>query len=36
MNGHTFTITSISKGAGMIKPNIASMLGFVAIDAEIT
>src|SRR5690606_12670601 len=29
------TITGISKGAGMIRPNIATMLGFLATDAGI-
>ena len=29
------TITGISKGSGMIKPNMATMLGFVATDASI-
>src|SRR5690606_15244744 len=29
------TITGISKGAGMIKPNMATMLGFLATDAGI-
>ena len=29
------TITGISKGSGMIKPNMATMLSFVATDAEI-
>lgn len=29
------TITGISKGAGMIKPNMATMLGFLATDAKI-
>jgi glutamate N-acetyltransferase / amino-acid N-acetyltransferase len=29
------TITGISKGAGMIKPNMATMLGYVATDAAI-
>ena len=28
-----FTVTGISKGAGMIRPNMATMLGFVATDA---
>ena len=28
-------ITGISKGAGMIKPNMATMLGFIAIDAHV-
>jgi glutamate N-acetyltransferase / amino-acid N-acetyltransferase len=33
--GHTLTITGIAKGAGMIKPNMATMLGFVFTDALI-
>ncbi len=36
IGGRTITITGISKGAGMIKPNMATMLGFVATDAGIT
>jgi glutamate N-acetyltransferase/amino-acid N-acetyltransferase len=35
INGKAVTITGISKGAGMIKPNMATMLGFVATDAGI-
>ena len=35
VNGQTVTITGISKGAGMIKPNMATMLGFVATDAGV-
>jgi glutamate N-acetyltransferase/amino-acid N-acetyltransferase len=35
LDGHTYTITGISKGAGMIRPNMATMLGFVATDAPI-
>lgn len=35
INGKTITITGISKGAGMIRPNMATMLGFVATDAGI-
>ncbi|MEJ2769595.1 bifunctional glutamate N-acetyltransferase/amino-acid acetyltransferase ArgJ [Mycetohabitans sp. B46] len=35
IDGHTVTLTGISKGAGMIKPNMATMLGFVATDAAI-
>ena len=31
----TYHITGISKGAGMIRPNMATMLGFVATDANI-
>ena len=33
LDGRTITITGISKGAGMIRPNMATMLGFVATDA---
>ena len=33
--GKTITVTGISKGAGMIKPNMATMLGYVATDADI-
>jgi glutamate N-acetyltransferase/amino-acid N-acetyltransferase len=36
VGGHTVTITGMSKGAGMIKPNMATMLGFVATDAAIS
>jgi glutamate N-acetyltransferase/amino-acid N-acetyltransferase len=35
MNGEMYTITGISKGAGMIRPNMATMLSFVATDAPI-
>lgn len=31
--GTTVSITGISKGAGMIRPNMATMLGFMATDA---
>ena len=33
VGGAEVTITGISKGAGMIRPNMATMLGFVATDA---
>lgn len=33
--GAEVSITGISKGAGMIKPNMATMLGYVATDADI-
>jgi glutamate N-acetyltransferase / amino-acid N-acetyltransferase len=33
IGGKTVTITGISKGAGMIRPNMATMLGYVATDA---
>ncbi|MGB9150109.1 MAG: bifunctional glutamate N-acetyltransferase/amino-acid acetyltransferase ArgJ [Burkholderiales bacterium] len=35
IGGATITITGMSKGAGMIHPNMATMLGFVATDANI-
>ena len=33
LDGVQVTITGISKGAGMIRPNMATMLGFLATDA---
>ena len=33
VGGRVVSITGISKGAGMIRPNMATMLGFVATDA---
>jgi glutamate N-acetyltransferase/amino-acid N-acetyltransferase len=33
VGGATITVTGISKGAGMIRPNMATMLGFMATDA---
>ncbi len=35
LGGKTVNITGISKGAGMIRPNMATMLGFLATDAAI-
>jgi glutamate N-acetyltransferase/amino-acid N-acetyltransferase len=35
INGSAVTITGICKGSGMIKPNMATMLGYVATDAAI-
>lgn len=35
LDGTRVTITGISKGAGMIKPNMATMLGYVATDAAV-
>ncbi|MBY0241562.1 MAG: bifunctional glutamate N-acetyltransferase/amino-acid acetyltransferase ArgJ [Burkholderiaceae bacterium] len=35
IHGHTVTLTGISKGAGMIKPNMATMLGYLAFDATV-
>jgi glutamate N-acetyltransferase/amino-acid N-acetyltransferase len=33
--GHAVTVTGIAKGAGMIRPDMATMLGFVATDAAV-
>jgi glutamate N-acetyltransferase/amino-acid N-acetyltransferase len=33
--GETITVTGISKGAGMIRPNMATMLGYIATDAKV-
>lgn len=35
LGGKTITLTGIAKGSGMIHPNMATMLGFVATDAVI-
>lgn len=35
VDGGTVTLTGIAKGAGMIQPNMATMLAFVATDANI-
>src|SRR5690606_8411132 len=35
INGVAVHISGISKGAGMIKPNMATMLGYVATDAPV-
>ncbi|MDR2014292.1 MAG: bifunctional glutamate N-acetyltransferase/amino-acid acetyltransferase ArgJ [Azoarcus sp.] len=36
LNGKTITVTGMSKGAGMIRPNMATMLGFIACDAAVS
>jgi glutamate N-acetyltransferase/amino-acid N-acetyltransferase len=36
VGGKTVTMTGISKGAGMIRPNMATMLGYLATDAAIS
>lgn len=36
VGGKTITITGMSKGSGMIHPNMATMLGYVATDAAIS
>jgi glutamate N-acetyltransferase/amino-acid N-acetyltransferase len=35
IDGVTVTLTGISKGAGMIRPNMATMLGFIATDCSV-
>jgi glutamate N-acetyltransferase/amino-acid N-acetyltransferase len=35
IGGRTVTVTGVAKGAGMIHPNMATMLGFIATDAAI-
>ncbi|WP_298437172.1 bifunctional glutamate N-acetyltransferase/amino-acid acetyltransferase ArgJ [Ottowia sp.] len=35
VGGAEITVTGISKGAGMIRPNMATMLGFLATDAKV-
>ncbi|WP_180038319.1 bifunctional glutamate N-acetyltransferase/amino-acid acetyltransferase ArgJ [Acinetobacter sp. YH12127] len=35
LDGITYSMTGISKGAGMIRPNMATMLSYVATDAPI-
>lgn len=36
IDGQAVTITGISKGSGMIHPNMATMLGYIATDAAIS
>ncbi len=36
IQGKTITITGISKGAGMIQPNMATMLSYIATDAAVS
>lgn len=36
LDGISYTMTGISKGAGMIRPNMATMLSYVATDAPIS
>jgi glutamate N-acetyltransferase/amino-acid N-acetyltransferase len=35
LDGHSVRINGIAKGAGMIQPNMATLLGFIATDAKI-
>ena len=36
IGGRDVTLTGIAKGAGMIRPNMATMLGFIATDAKVS
>lgn len=36
LDGKQITITGMSKGSGMIHPNMATMLGYIATDASVT
>jgi len=36
VDGHSITVTGIAKGAGMIQPNMATMLSYIATDAAIS
>ena len=36
IDGHLVTLTGIAKGSGMIHPNMATMLSFIATDAKIS
>jgi len=36
IGGESVTLTGIAKGAGMIRPNMATMLGFIATDARVS
>jgi glutamate N-acetyltransferase/amino-acid N-acetyltransferase len=35
IDGHTVTVTGISKGSGMIRPDMATMLAYIATDASV-
>lgn len=36
IDNHTYTVTGIAKGSGMIKPNMATMIGLLLTDAPLT
>jgi len=36
IDGHTITITGITKGSGMIRPDMATMLAYIATDANVS
>lgn len=35
IDGHAVALTGMTKGSGMIRPNMATMLGFIACDAKV-
>ncbi len=35
IDGHTITVTGIAKGSGMIRPDMATMLAYIATDARV-
>ncbi len=35
IDGHKINVTGVSKGAGMIRPNMATMLAYIATDAKV-
>lgn len=35
IDGHTITVTGIAKGSGMIRPDMATMLAYIATDADV-
>ena len=36
VDGTDITLTGVAKGSGMIKPNMATMLGYIACNASVT
>jgi glutamate N-acetyltransferase/amino-acid N-acetyltransferase len=36
LDGHSLTVSGIAKGSGMIRPDMATMLGFIATNADIS
>jgi glutamate N-acetyltransferase/amino-acid N-acetyltransferase len=35
IGGRTVNVTGIAKGVGMLQPNMATMLAFIATDADV-
>ena len=36
VDGTDITLTGVAKGSGMIKPDMATMLGYIACNASVT